>query len=95
MPRTYRITEENSKELRRAMKDKNNSRFYARLQAVALRGEGKDNAEIGPITGYHPAYVSRLVSLYCREGLSGLCKDGRKGGNHRNMTDEEEKAFLA
>jgi len=95
MPKTYRITDENSKELRRAMKDKNNSRFYAKLQAVALRGEGKDNEEIGPITGYHPAYVSQLVSKYCREGLAGLCRDGRKGGNHRNLTEEEEKAFLA
>ena len=95
MPKTYRITEENSNELRKAMKDKNNSRFYARLQSVALRGEGKDNEEIGPITGYHPAYVSQLVSIYCREGLAGLCKDGRKGGNNRNMTEEEEKAFLA
>ena len=94
MPKTYRITEENSKELRKAMKDKNNSRFYARLQSVALRGEGKDNDEIGPITGYHPAYVSQLVSIYCREGIAGLCKDGRKGGNNRNMTDAEEKAFL-
>ena len=25
----------------------------------------------------------------------GLCKDERKGGNNRNMTDAEEKTFLA
>ena len=77
------------------MKDKNNSRFFAKLQSVALRGEGKDNAEIGPITGFHPAYVSHLVSVYYNEGLAGLCNDGRKGGNNRNLTDEEEKAFLS
>ena len=95
MPKTYTITTENSKELREAMKDKNNSRYYAKLQSVALRGEGKDNKEIGPITGYHPSYVSHLVSIYCSEGVSGLCKDERKGGNNRNMTEEEEKAFLS
>ena len=95
MPKTYTITMGNSAEIRKAMKEKSNSRFYAKLQAVALRGEGKNNDEIGPITGYHPAYVSHLVSIYCREGIAGLCRDGRKGGNHRNMTQEEEKAFLA
>jgi len=94
MPKTYKVTAENAKELRAAMKDKNNSRFYAKLQSVALRGEGKDNDEIGAITGYHPAYVSQMVSVYCNRGIRGLCKDERKGGNHRNMTDEEEKAFL-
>ena len=95
MPKTYTITAENSKELRAAMKEKSNSRYYAKLQSVALRGEGKDNEEIGAITGYHPAYVSHLVSVYCNEGLAGLCSDGRKGGNNRNMTEAEEKAFLA
>ena len=95
MPKTYRITAENAVELRKGMKEKSNSRFYARLQSVALRGEGKDNDEIGTITGYHPAYVSQLVSIYSNEGIAGLCKDGRKGGNNRNMTEEEEKAFLA
>ena len=58
MPKTYKITAENAKEIREAMKDKNNSRFYAKLQSVALRGEGKGNKKIGPITGYHPSYVS-------------------------------------
>ena len=95
MPKTYTITVGNSNDLRRAMKEKSKRRFYARLQSVALRGEGNDNDEIGAITGYHPAYVSQLVSIYCREGIAGLCKEGRRGGNNRNMTDEEEKAFLA
>jgi len=63
MPKTYTITEENSNELRKAMKDKNNSRYYVRLQSVALRDEGKDNEEIGPITGYHPAYVSHTIPI--------------------------------
>jgi len=95
MPKTYAITAENAKELRTAMRDKNNIRYYAKLLSVALRGEGKSNDEIGAITDYHPAYVSHLVSIYCDRGLEGLCKDDRKGGNNRNMTNEEEKAFLA
>ena len=95
MTKTYTITEENTKELREAMKKRENGRFYAKLQSVALRGEGKSYDEISEITGYHPTYASHLVSIYCNEGLAGLCKDGRKGGNHRNMKPENEKKFVA
>lgn len=95
MPKTYTITEENSKELREAMKQKENARYYKKLQTVALRGEGKDNDEISAITGYHEVYVSRLVGIYCNEGLEGLCKDGRKGGNNRNLSKTEEEVFLS
>jgi len=95
MPKTYAISSENSKELREAMKQKENMRYYKKLQTVALRGEGKENDEISGITGYHAVYVSHLVGIYCKEGLEGLCKDERKGGNNRNMTPEEEKAFLS
>jgi len=94
MPKTYTISAEDANEIRKAMKDKNNSRFYAKLQSVALRGEGKDNDEIGSITGYHPSYVSHLVSVFCNQGLAALCKDGRKGGNNRKMNQEEADKFL-
>jgi len=94
MPKTYTITAENTKEIREAMRSKENLKYYRRLEAVALRGEGRDNDEAGAITGYHPKWVSALVSIYCNEGIAGLLQDGRKGGNNRNMTDEEEKVFL-
>ena len=95
MPKTYTVSAENRVELRDAMKKKTNSRFYARLQAVALRGEGKGNEEIGEITGFHPVYVSKPVSIFINGGIAALCQDRRKGGNSRNLTDAEEKAFLA
>ena len=94
MPKTYTLTAENIKEIREAMKGKGNLKHYRKLEAVALRGEGKDNEEVGIITGYHPKWVSALVSIYCNEGIGGLLRDGRKGGNNRNMSKEEEEAFL-
>jgi len=94
MPKTYKITTENTKELRTAMQSKENVKYYRKVQEVALRGEGKENDEIGRITDYHPSYVSQLVSHYIKEGLAGLCKDERKGGNNRNMTEVEEMEFL-
>jgi hypothetical protein len=45
----YCISTEESKELRKAMKKADNTLQYRKLEAVALRGEGKKNEEIGSI----------------------------------------------
>ena len=67
---------------------------YKRLQAVALRGEGKTNKEISKITGYNADCVRKLCKIYVNKGLEGLETKGRKGGNHCNMTEAEAAAFL-
>ena len=76
------------------MKKKENKPYYQRLLAVALRGEGKNNAQSAEITGYHPKRVSQLVSLYANAGLEALASDGRKGGNNRNMDETKAAEFL-
>lgn len=90
----YNVTEEDAREIRKAMKFKENSKYYNKLLAVALRGEGKKNREIAEITKYHHKRVSQLVALYCNEGLQALASDGRKGGNNRKLSSEEEKEIL-
>lgn len=94
MGKMYTITEEEARELRLAMEKKETKEHYKRLLAVALRGEGKDNDEVGAITGYHPKRVSQLVSVYVNEGIEALASDGRKGGNNRNMNEKEAAEFL-
>ena len=94
MLKTYKITEENTQELREAMKKEPLSRLYRRMEAVALRGEGKSNAEASEITKFNEKYVSQLVSLYANKGLEALSNDNRKGGNHRNLTHEQEEKIL-
>ena len=94
MPKTYSITESEAKMLRDAMKHCKEVNAYRRLEAVALRGEGKDNAQIGPLTGYHPDWVSKLVSQFRNEGIHALLEDGRHGGNHQNLTKEQEENIL-
>ncbi len=93
--RMYRISEEESKNLRKAMKKAGNILAYRKMEAVALRGEGKKNDEIGKITGFHPDMVGRFAKEYLEGGMEGLLYDGRKGGNHRNASDSEEEAFIA
>ena len=90
----YKIKEENAREIREKMKCEKRANAYKRLQAVALRGEGKTNEEISKITGYHPDHVGKLCKIYLTEGLDKLKAEGRKGGNNRNMTEAEAAAFL-
>ena len=92
--KTYIITKEAVDEIREAMQKEKNKNLYRRMEVVALRGEGKSNAEIAEITKYNVKYISQLVSLYANKGLSALAEEGRKGGNHRNVSAEQEQAFL-
>ena len=94
MPKTYKIRAENASEIRIKMKTCKDKNEYRRMEAVALRGEGRSNEEVAEITGYHPDRVSKLVSIYINQGMEVLSKDGRCGGNHRNLSDEQERAIL-
>ena len=90
----YKISRENAEEIRERMRNEKNAGAYKRMQAVALRGEGKRNREVGEITGFHQDHIGILCKTYLSEGLEGLAIDRRKGGNNRNMTDAEAAAFL-
>ena len=91
----YSITKEQAKELRKSMEKIEKSSAYKKVLAVALRGEGKKDGEIADITGFHSDMIGRFAKRYKEGGLEGLIFDGRKGGNSRNMSDEEEKEFLS
>jgi transposase len=94
MPRTYNITKESASEIREEMKKEKKKSLYRRMEAVALRGEGKRNEEIAAITKYNVKYVSQLVSLYANKGLAALREEERKGGNRRNLSIEQEQELL-
>ena len=79
------------KAARRKTKDK---RADARLKALELRAEGKKSSEVAQATGFHPAYVTTLVAKYRDKGLEAI-SGNHYGGNHRNMSFEEEVAILA
>ena len=38
--------------------------------------------------------VGKYAKVYLSHGIDGL-RDGRKGGNHRNASDREEREFMA
>ena len=78
-----------------AMAKKNmDKRIDKRLQVIILRYEGKTDEEIGKEVKYHRKRVSQLCSEFKTAGLSEYTSL-KYGGNHRNLSEEEEKAFLA
>ena len=79
------------KAARRKTKDK---RADARLKALELRAEGMKSSKVAQATGFHAAYVSQLVAKYRDHGLEAI-SGNHYGGNHRNMSFEEEAEILA
>lgn len=93
MASKYIITSEQLKEIEEARNNNKNKRVEAKLKALAMRGEGASAKKISEVTGFHPAYVSTLVSKYIHQGLDSIVHS-HYGGNRRNMTFEEEADFL-
>ena len=90
----HKIRREEVKKIREEMKKTKDVKGYRRLEAVALRGEGKSRIEISKIVGIHPDVVGRWVKRYLNEGEKGLKEERRKGGNNQNITEAEIKEFL-
>lgn len=94
MAKRYNFTEEQIQEIVTARKKNKDKNASVRLKALELRAKGASGNEVSKATGFHSAYVSRLVSKYRKHGIGALCCS-HYGGNHRNMTIEEETAILA
>lgn len=94
MPKKYHINKEQIAELEAARKSNKDKNVENRIKALILRTQDKELAKIAEATGYHPAYVSKLVSIYCNQGLSAIIEN-HYAGNRRNMSFAEEEAFLA
>ena len=93
MAKKYEITKEQKEEIEAARKRNRNKRTEAKLKVLVLRAEGKTANEIHQKTGYHPAYVSTLVSKYIHGGLEAMTGNHYKG-NRRNIQAEEEAELL-
>lgn len=63
-----------------------------RKHAIRLKKQGKKIVEIAEIFGVHRNAVSKWWHTYLREGVKGLkaCKRGRRKGEGRTLTNEQE-----
>jgi transposase len=94
MSKAYKITEEQMNEIRTIRKINKNKNVEKRLRSVQLRGEGYSDKEIAAMVEAHPKVVSRWICKYVKNGIEGL-KKGKRGGNRRNLSLEEEKKFIS
>ena len=92
MAKACEITEEISNEIRTIRKIIKNKSEDIRLHAVKLRGLGKKNKKIVEILDVHEKVVSKWIRIFVNQGIQGLM-DKTKGGNHKNMTFEDEASF--
>ncbi len=93
MPKTYNISAENAAEIEKVRKTISDKKVDKRLYAVELRGKGLTNHEIADKLDTSAKMVSHWVSAYIDGGINGLLPKKRIG-NHRNLSIEEENAFL-
>ncbi len=94
MGKAYIFTQEQYEEVKAAEEQEKNATLSKKLQAVRLRIEGYKGKEVARITNYSESRITALVGIYVNEGLSYFLQENRKGGNHRNLSVNEEVEIL-
>jgi transposase len=94
MASKYQFSENEIAEIQEAYRTSEDKRARTRLKALELRASGCAAREVARATGFHRAYVTQLVAKYRDYGLEAIAGN-HYGGNHRNMSLEEETAILA
>ena len=87
------ITEEEYQAAKAAAKANQNKRIDKRLQVIILRYEGKSNEEIHKKLDLSVKRISELCGEFKRDGIEEYTRN-KYGGNHRSLTDAEEKEIL-
>lgn len=91
--RKYQLTAEQKAELEAAREQNKNKHVEKRLKALLLRCAGKSNEQIGELCEYHPSHISKLIAIYCKQGLAAIIENHHVG-NRRNMSFAQEAEFL-
>jgi len=87
------FTREQALEIREARKNNKDKNAERRLSVLCMKMEGKALDEIVAKTGYNPTYARSLVTKYFAEGIR-LVIGKKRHANHRNISFEEESAFV-
>ena len=93
MPKAYHFSQSQIKELEEARNQNKNKTVEKRLKTLLLRAQGAKRKEIVNITGFSISHITELTKLYQTKGIKAITHP-RYGGNHRNMSYEEESKLL-
>lgn len=93
MKMKYTFKNEDLEAIKAARKKNRDKQIDKRLEVLDLRCEGMTQKAIAEATGFHLSHVSNLIRKYFEEGLESVAEK-HYPGNRRNMSYEEECAFL-
>ena len=93
MKMKYMFKQEDHEAIKAARKKNRDKQTDKRLEVLELRCEGMTQEAIAEATGFHRSHVSNLIRKYFEEGLESVAEKHYLG-NRRNMSIEEERAFL-
>jgi len=94
MKSKIKFTEDEKEKIEQLMKEMKNSKLYKKLEVISLASKGYTNEEISKITNYSIRNISLLKKHYKEEGMEYFKEEHRKGGNHRNLSYEDEEKIL-
>jgi len=89
----YKFSTEQYEEIKATQRKNRDKQIANRLKVLVLRCEGKRIREIEEATGFGHAHITNLIRKYFEEGLPAI-SEKHYAGNRRNMSVEEEAAFL-
>jgi len=78
-------------EMKEQAKDK---KLYKKIEVLDYAAKGYTNREISELTEYSLSRISDYIREYIQNGKSYFTEEHRKGGNRRNLTDEQEKEIV-
>lgn len=90
----YMISAEEYQAVLEAIKENWDKLVDRRLRVLKYRYEGLSDQQIAEITGYHKKRISQICKEYKEQGLEEFARK-KYGGNHRNLSESEEKEILA
>ena len=91
--RRFEISEEEYESIRAAEKETRDKNVSRRLRILMMRYEGYKVRQIAEITGMHINSISELCRRYREQGLEVFTAN-KYGGNHRSLTEEQEREIL-
>ena len=93
MKMKYMFKQDDHEAIKAARKKNRDKQTDKWLEVLELRCEGMTQEAIAEATGFHRSHVSNLIRKYFEEGLESVAEKHYLG-NRRNMSIEEERAFL-
>jgi len=93
MSKRYHISEKQLKEINKVRKVNKDKKVEKRLKTLILYAEGVSCVEIAEKAGFARTYITELVAKYRDNGIGAVAGCNYRG-NRRNMSFDEEKAFL-